>query len=92
MFTPEFSATDAAEHILLANHYLETEEALNLSIAFVRGRIHFGRQHVPLPATFVVHYDVRGEPARDFRRLHFLRKWSYGKHQEEVPKVLAGSS
>ncbi|MGF6935481.1 hypothetical protein OKW41_004643 [Paraburkholderia sp. UCT70] len=32
------------------------------------------------------------EPARDFRRLHFLRKWSYGKHQEEVPKVLAGSS
>ncbi|MBB5496860.1 hypothetical protein [Paraburkholderia sp. MM5384-R2] len=61
MFTPEFSATDAAEHILIANHYVETEEALNLSIAFVRGRIHFGRQHVPLPATFVVHYDVRGQ-------------------------------
>ncbi|MEX3640476.1 hypothetical protein, partial [Paraburkholderia sp. BR14320] len=29
------------------------------------------------------------EPPRDFRRLHFLRKWSYGKHEEEVPKVLA---
>lgn len=32
------------------------------------------------------------EAPRDFRRLQFLRKWSYGKHQEEVPKVLAGSS
>ena len=61
MFTPEFSASDATEHILIANHYVETDEALNLSIAFVRGRILFGRQHVPLPARFVAHYDVRGQ-------------------------------
>ncbi|SEI28559.1 penicillin-binding protein 1A [Paraburkholderia hospita] len=32
------------------------------------------------------------EAPRDFRRLQFLRKWSYGKHEEEVAKVLAGSS
>ena len=35
---------------------------------------------------------LRCEAPRVFRRLHFLRKWSYGKHQEEVPKGLAGSS
>ncbi|CAE6699888.1 hypothetical protein [Paraburkholderia aspalathi] len=61
MFTPEFSATDATEHTLIANHYVETEDALNLSVAFVRARILFGRQHVPLPTRFVAHYDVRGQ-------------------------------
>ncbi|MEX3640008.1 hypothetical protein [Paraburkholderia sp. BR14320] len=36
-----------------------------------------------------LHHRAGREPPRDFRRLHFLRKWSYGKHEEEVPKVLA---
>lgn len=37
MLPPEFSATNTAEHTLIANHYVETEKALNLSVAFVRG-------------------------------------------------------
>jgi len=52
-------------------------------------------RHIPDNATqrdFPAAKLVAYEPPRDFRRLHFLRKWSYGKHQEEVPKVLAGSS
>ncbi|TDY21469.1 hypothetical protein B0G81_1674 [Paraburkholderia sp. BL6665CI2N2] len=39
MFTPEFSTADATEHTLIANHYVETQVALNLSVAFVRARI-----------------------------------------------------
>jgi hypothetical protein len=65
MFAPEFSANDATEHILIANHFIETEEALNLSLAFVRARVLFGQQHVPSPAKFVALYDVRGQNVRD---------------------------
>lgn len=66
MFTPEFSTADATEHTLVANHYVETQVALNLSVAFVRARVLFGRQHVPLPAArFVVVYDVRGQKVED---------------------------
>ena len=66
MFTPEFSTADATELTLIANHYVETQVALNLSVAFVRARILFGRQHVPLPdARFVVFYDVRGQKVAD---------------------------
>ncbi|MBB5404749.1 hypothetical protein OKW50_006811 [Paraburkholderia youngii] len=66
MFTPEFSTADATEHTLIANHYVETQVALNLSVAFVRARILFGRQHVPLSdPRFVVFYDVRGQKVAD---------------------------
>jgi hypothetical protein len=66
MFTPEFSARDRTEHILVANHFIETEEALQLSLAFVRARVHYGRQHVPSPsARFVAYYDVRGQKIGD---------------------------
>ena len=66
MFTPEFSTADATEHTLIANHYVETQVALNLSVAYVRARVLFGRQHVPLPAArFVVVYDVRGQKVTD---------------------------
>jgi hypothetical protein len=61
MFTPEFSANDATEYTLIANHFIETEEALKLSLAFVRARVIFGLQHVPSPARFVTCYDVRGQ-------------------------------
>jgi hypothetical protein len=66
MFTPEFSTTDATEHTLIDNHYVETDEALNLSITFVRARLLYGRQHVPLfAARFVAYYDVRGQKVTD---------------------------
>lgn len=62
MFTPEFSVRDRHEHVLVVNHFIETEEALKLSLAFVRARVHYGRQHVPSPtARFVAYYDVRGQ-------------------------------
>jgi hypothetical protein len=63
LFTPENSSLDASEFHLVANHYLETEDALSLSVEFVRHRVRFGRQHVPNPANakFVAHYDVRGQ-------------------------------
>jgi hypothetical protein len=35
------------------------------------------------------HY-ASSEPRRDFRRLHFLREWSYGK--AKVDKIFTGSS
>lgn len=66
MFTPEFSARDATEHILVMNHFIETDEALALSVAFVRARIDYGRQHVPSHAArFVAYYDVRGQHVWD---------------------------
>lgn len=66
MFTPEFSARDATEHTLVMNHFVETDEALALSIAFVRARIHYGRQHVPSRvAKFVAYYDIRGQKVDD---------------------------
>lgn len=62
MFTPEFTRGDGQEYVLVANHYVETPDALALSIAFTRARIAFGRSQVPVPnAMFVVHYDVRGQ-------------------------------
>jgi hypothetical protein len=67
VFTPEFSAKDGTEHILVVNHYIETEEALNLSVAFVRARISFGRLHLPVQsANLVAIYDVRGQAVPDF--------------------------
>ncbi|CAJ0705439.1 hypothetical protein [Ralstonia wenshanensis] len=62
MFTPEFTKGDGQEYVLVANHYVETPDALALSIAFTRARIAFGRSQVPVPdAVFAVHYDVRGQ-------------------------------
>ncbi len=66
MFTPEFSARDKPDYILVTNHFIETEAALELSIAFVRARVNFGRQHVLSPAaTFVAYCDVRGQKVGD---------------------------
>ncbi|MDR0243393.1 MAG: hypothetical protein LBJ65_17510 [Burkholderia sp.] len=66
MFTPELSARDRSEYILVVNHFIETIEAFELSVAYVRARVHYGRQHVPSrAATFVVYYDVRGQSVED---------------------------
>jgi hypothetical protein len=62
MFTPEFTSKDGSEFHLVANHKLGDDEALTLSVDFVRSRVAFGKLHVPTPAAkFVVHYDLRGQ-------------------------------
>jgi hypothetical protein len=62
MFTPEFSGPDGSDFRLVANHYLGDDEALKLSVDFVRSRVAFGRLHVPTAAAkFVAHYDLRGQ-------------------------------
>jgi hypothetical protein len=40
----------------------------------------------------MLHSGDSGNHVRQINRLQFLRKWSYGKHEEEVAMVLAGSS
>lgn len=62
MFTPEFTRTNPDSHVLVANHYVETDEAVNLSTAFIRARIAYGKEHVSDDAAeFVVVYDIRGQ-------------------------------
>jgi hypothetical protein len=46
MFTPEFSTHDYSEHILVVNHFIETDEAVELSLAFVRARIQYGLETI----------------------------------------------
>jgi hypothetical protein len=55
MFTPEFSGKDGSDFQLVANHYLGDDEALKLSVDFVRSRV------PDASARFVVHYDLRGQ-------------------------------
>jgi hypothetical protein len=62
MFTPEFTDKDGSEFHLVANHYVGDDQALSLSVDFVRSRVAFGKLHVPTPGgKFVVHYDLRGQ-------------------------------
>lgn len=62
MFTPEFVNPDSGSYVLVANHFVETAKALELSIAFNRARIEYAITQLPQninKCTLV--YDVRGQ-------------------------------
>ena len=61
MFTPELVNDKSGEYVLVANHSLETDEAVALSIAYNRGRIEYAKKHLPPHVSrCIVHYDIRG--------------------------------
>ena len=66
MFTPEFISDTAGEFVLVANHSLETAEAIELSIQYNKARIAAGLMHLPehIQKCRVV-YDIRGQVVDD---------------------------
>lgn len=62
MFTPEFVSTVHGEFVLVANHSLESDEGIRLSIEYNRSRIAFGRVNMPdeIRSCRVI-YDIRGQ-------------------------------
>lgn len=66
MFTPEFVSEQDGTVLLVANHCLETPEAVALSTGFQRARIVAGRRHIPPSLqTWRVIYDARGQNLPD---------------------------
>lgn len=62
MITPELIVPNRSEFIFVANHGLQTEEALTRSLAFNRARIAHARKHLPCELSrCVVTYDLRGQ-------------------------------
>lgn len=62
MFTPEFVNSGTGNYVLVANHFIETPEALERSIAFNRARIAYAKTQLPPSidkCTLV--YDIRGQ-------------------------------
>jgi hypothetical protein len=62
MFTPEFVNPESGSYVLVANHFVGTVKALELSIAFNRARIEHAITQLPQSinkCTLV--YDVRGQ-------------------------------
>ncbi|PXX33720.1 hypothetical protein [Undibacterium pigrum] len=62
MFTPEFINHEKNEYVLVANHSLENQEAINLSLQFNKARIAFGNAHLPehISSCRII-YDIRGQ-------------------------------
>lgn len=62
MFTPEFVSSVHGEFVLVANHCLESDDAIRLSIEYNRARIAYGRINMPDEIrTCRVIYDARGQ-------------------------------
>ncbi|MDO8911240.1 MAG: hypothetical protein Q8N10_01595 [Phenylobacterium sp.] len=62
IFTPEFVNEGHREIILVSNHSLQTEEAIQMSVEFNLARVRFGKQHLPGGDWRVrLLYDVRGQ-------------------------------
>ncbi len=60
MFTPEFTLDNKGEVVLIANHSLESDEAIELSIAYNKARIAYGLKHIPSHLrVFRLVYDIR---------------------------------
>jgi len=68
MFTPEFVRKELGEFILVANHSLESTEAVRLSVEYNRARILHGRPHLPSEAwNCRLVYDVRGQSVSELK-------------------------
>lgn len=68
MFTPEFINDARREVVLVANHSLESDEAVQMSVKFNEARVKFGRHHLPAGDwTIRLIYDVRGQSIADVR-------------------------
>jgi hypothetical protein len=62
MTCPEFSVTQDGKFIFVASHCVETDEALQLSIAFNHARIEHARKDLPSNLRdCVLCYDLRGQ-------------------------------
>lgn len=62
MFTPEFIKADTGNYVLVANHFVETDKSLELSIAFNRARIEYAKAHLPKSVDkCTLIYDIRGQ-------------------------------
>ena len=73
MFTPEFTSETEREFVLVANHSLDSDEAVRLSIAYNLSRIAFGMTNVaPRLERCRLVYDIRGQRVADevIRRIH----------------------
>ncbi|MBC3919411.1 hypothetical protein H8L32_18110 [Undibacterium sp. CY18W] len=66
MFTPEFIDLSKNEYVLLANHNLENQDAINLSVQYNKARIAFGAKHLPphMKSCRII-YDIRGQSISD---------------------------
>jgi hypothetical protein len=62
MFTPEFSSDDKGEYVLVANHSLQSADAIELSIQYNKARIAFGTANLPshIQKCRLI-YDIRGQ-------------------------------
>jgi hypothetical protein len=62
MFTPEFVSDEQGEFVLVANHRLDNDGLVQMSVEYNRARIAFGKAHVPghLKLCRVI-YDIRGQ-------------------------------
>ncbi|MGE4447047.1 MAG: hypothetical protein AB7E15_02005 [Azospira sp.] len=62
MFAPEFVRPESGSYVLVANHFVETAKALELSIAFNRARIEYAKTQLPKEiAKCTLVYDIRGQ-------------------------------
>lgn len=62
MFTPELVNEELGTYVLAANHPLETEKAVELSIGYNAARIRFASNHLPEHIRkCILTYDVRGQ-------------------------------
>lgn len=66
MFTPEFINEAQGKFLLVANHYLESDEATQASIKFNKARIVFGKSQLPSHLQNCnLTYDIRGQNISD---------------------------
>jgi hypothetical protein len=64
--TPEFVSTETGIYHLIANHCVENQEQLKLSISFNRARIEHAKYHLPRQlCKCVLVYDLRGQKLSD---------------------------